>query len=104
MTRFDYIDSADFGELEGAVEDIINLMSIFNEWFQESHKTMRADRRPTQNDFATLWADAPRYDSLMSSICFDLADLKNTLKKESDRQLKAYKDALKAEQEADSEG
>lgn len=97
MTRFDYIDATNFGELEGAVEDIMNLMNIFNEWFQKSHKTIQVDRRLTQNDFAILWAEAPKYDSLLSSVCFNLDDLKKHLAKESDRQFKAYKDACKAE-------
>lgn len=41
MTRFDYVLPTDIGTLEGAVEDAVNLLSIFSEWFEESHKVMQ---------------------------------------------------------------
>lgn len=32
------LNDVDYGQLAGAVEDIHNLLSIFAEWFEESHK------------------------------------------------------------------
>ena len=81
MTRFDYVLPTDIGTLEGAVEDAVNLLSIFSEWFEESHKVMQ---------LATIWADAPKYDSLLSSVFFNLTDLQKTLKAESDRQYQEW--------------
>ena len=56
MTRFDYVLPTDIGTLEGAVEDAVNLLSIFSEWFEESHKVMQLDRSHTADDLATIWA------------------------------------------------
>lgn len=90
MTRFDYVLPTDIGTLEGAVEDAVNLLSIFSEWFEESHKVMQLDRSHTADDLATIWADAPKYDSLLSSVFFSLTDLQKTLKAESDRQYQEW--------------
>lgn len=90
MTRFDYVLPTDIGTLEGAVEDAVNLLSIFSEWFEESHKVMQLDRSHTADDLATIWADAPKYDSLLSSVFFNLTDLQKTLKAESDRQYQEW--------------
>ena len=50
MTRFDYVLPTDIGTLEGAVEDAVNLLSIFSEWFEESHKVMQPHRRRSCDD------------------------------------------------------
>ena len=60
------LNDVDYGQLAGAVEDIHNLLSIFAEWFEESHKVMQLDRSHTADDLATIWADAPKYVSVGS--------------------------------------
>lgn len=54
MTRFDYVLPTDIGTLEGAVEDAVNLLSIFSEWFEESHKVMQLDRSHTADTPPTI--------------------------------------------------
>lgn len=104
MIQFDSINASDLSDLECAATDIINLLNIFTEWFQYSHKAATEKREATYAELSELWADTPRYDSLLTSIYLYLSDLQKALKEASDAQSEAYKDALKAEREGDHEG
>lgn len=83
------LNDVDYGQLAGAVEDIHNLLSIFAEWFEESHKANYSDRSRTSNDIAFLWDAAPRYDSLLSAAICDVAELKDQLNELTDKQIAA---------------
>ena len=62
-----YLNDVDYGQLAGAVEHIHNLLTIFAEWFEESHKANDLDRSHTNGEIAFLWEASPRYDSLLDA-------------------------------------
>ena len=81
------LNDVDYGQLAGAVEDIHNLLSIFAEWFEESHKANNLDRSHTRDEITFLWEAAPRYDSLLSAAICDVAGLKDQLNELTDKQI-----------------
>ena len=87
------LNDVDYGQLAGAVEDIHNLLSIFAEWFEESHKANNLDRSHTRDEIAFLWEAAPRYDSLLSAAICDVAGLKDQLNELTDKQIAAMEAA-----------
>ena len=54
------LNDVDYGQLAGAVEHIQNLLTIFAEWFEESHKANNLDRSHTRDEIAFLWDASPR--------------------------------------------
>ena len=93
MTRFDYVLPTDIGTLEGAVEDAVNLLSIFSEWFEESHKANNLDRSHTRDEIAFLWEASPRYNSLLGAAMCDITGLKDQLNELTDKQIAAMEAA-----------
>ena len=89
------LNDVDYGQLAGAVEDIHNLLSIFAEWFEESHKANNLDRSHTRDEITFLWEAAPRYDSLLSAAICDVAGLKDKLNELTDKQIAAMEAARK---------
>lgn len=89
------LNDVDYGQLAGAVEDIHNLLSIFAEWFEESHKANNLDRSHTRDEITFLWEAAPRYDSLLSAAICDVAGLKDQLNELTDKQIAAMEAANK---------
>ena len=87
------LNDVDYGQLAGAVEDIHNLLSIFAEWFEESHKANNLDRSHTRDEITFLWEAAPRYDSLLSAAICDVAGLKDQLNELTDKQIAAMEAA-----------
>lgn len=87
------LNDVDYGQLAGAVEDIHNLLSIFAEWFEESHKANYADRSHTGDEIMFLWEAAPRYNSLLGAAMCDIAGLKDQLNELTDKQITAMEAA-----------
>nr|DAL89213.1 MAG TPA: hypothetical protein [Caudoviricetes sp.] len=90
-----YLNDVDYGQLAGAVEHIHNLLTIFAEWFEESHKANDLDRSHTNGEIAFLWEASPRYDSLLGAAICDVAGLKDQLNELSDKQVAAFMAARK---------
>lgn len=89
------LNDVDYGQLAGAVEDIHNLLSIFAEWFEESHKANYVDRSHTGDEIMFLWEAAPRYNSLLGAAMCDIAGLKDQLNELTDEQIAAMEAANK---------
>lgn len=89
------LNDVDYGQLAGAVEDIHNLLSIFAEWFEESHKANNLDRSHTRDEITFLWEAVPRYDSLLSAAICDVAGLKDQLNELTDKQIAAMEAAIR---------
>lgn len=70
----------------GGIENVLQLLSVFQDWFEESHKTDLIDRSHSENDISLLWNEAPNYESVFQAAVLDLTrirnDLENEIKKE----------------------
>lgn len=45
-----------------------NLLNIFANWFEETHKTDEIKRPRTERDVSRLWDEAPMYDSMLTAL------------------------------------
>lgn len=89
------LNDVDYGQLAGDVEHIHNLLTIFAEWFEESHKANELDRSHTNGEIVFLWEAAPRYNSLLGAAMCDIAGLKDQLNELTDKQIAAMEAANK---------
>ena len=87
------LNDVDYGQLAGAVEHIQNLLTIFEEWFEESHKANDLDRSHTRDEIAFLWEASPRYNSLLGAAMCDITGLKDQLNELTDKQIAAMEAA-----------
>lgn len=52
-----------------------NLLSIFANWFEETHKTDMIKRPRTERDVSRLWDEAPMYDSMLTALFASLTGM-----------------------------
>lgn len=62
-----------------------NLLNIFANWFEETHKTDNIKRPRTERDVSRLWDEAPMYDSMLTALFVSLTGME----KEVDEVLEA---------------
>ena len=71
----------------GGIENVLQLLSVFQDWFEESHKTDLIDRSHSENDISIMWNESPNYESVFQAAVLDLTrirnDLENEIKKET---------------------
>lgn len=52
-----------------------NLLNIFANWFEETHKTDDINRPRTERDVSRLWDEAPMYDSMLTALFASLTGM-----------------------------
>lgn len=52
-----------------------NLLNIFANWFEETHKTDEIKRPRTERDVSRLWDEAPMYDSMLTALFASLTGM-----------------------------
>lgn len=52
-----------------------NLLNIFANWFEETHKTDEIKRPRTERDASRLWDEAPMYDSMLTALFASLTGM-----------------------------
>ena len=52
-----------------------NLLNIFANWFEETHKTDNIKRSRTERDVSRLWDEAPMYDSMLTALFASLTGM-----------------------------
>lgn len=52
-----------------------NLLNIFSNWFEETHKTDDIKRPRTERDVSRLWDEAPMYDSMLTALFASLTGM-----------------------------
>ena len=52
-----------------------NLLNIFANWFEETHKTDNIKRPRTERDVSRLWDEAPMYDSMLTALFASLTGM-----------------------------
>lgn len=71
--------SYDVGLAIGQVENILQLLAVFSDWFEESHKTDTCDRTHTVSEVQIMWGDAPNFNAVLQAVERNLNDLRSDL-------------------------
>lgn len=66
----------------GGIENVLQLLAVFQEWFEDSHKTDCLDRSRTEDDISLLWNDSPNYGAVLQAAALDLTQIRNDLENE----------------------
>lgn len=71
--------SYDVGLAIGQVENTLQLLAVFFDWFEESHKTDTYERTHTVSEVQTMWGDAPNFNAVLQAVVRNLNDLRSDL-------------------------
>lgn len=66
----------------GGIENVLQLLAVFQEWFEDSHKTDCLDRSRTEDDVSLLWNDSPNYGAVLQAASLDLRRIQGDLEEE----------------------
>ena len=78
-----YVDILDvLSFTSGGIENVLQLLAVFQNWFTESHKTDQIDRSRDKNDVSLLWDESPNYESVLQAAELDLIRIHNELEDE----------------------
>lgn len=61
--------------VSGELRIMHDLLNIFANWFEETHKTDIIDRERTEQLVGQLWREAPMYSSLITALFASLTGL-----------------------------
>lgn len=61
--------------VSGELRTMHDLLNIFANWFEETHKTDELDRQRTDDLVSQLWREAPMYSSLLTALFASLTGL-----------------------------
>lgn len=61
--------------VSGELRVMHDLLNIFANWFDETHKTDMLNRERTERLVSQLWNEAPMYNSLITALFASLAGL-----------------------------
>lgn len=67
LTKISTVDVDDLDLLAGELEHAIDLLTVFSNWFEVSHKTDDRPRERTDKALEQAWIDAPMYMSVLRS-------------------------------------
>lgn len=70
--------SYDVGLAIGQVENTLQLLTVFSDWFEESHKTDTYERTHTEREEYIMWGDAPNF-AVLQAVVRNLNDLRADL-------------------------
>lgn len=71
--------SYDVGLAIGQVENTLQLLTVFSDWFEESHKTDTYERTRTEREEYIMWGDAPNFNAVLQAVVRNLNDLRADL-------------------------
>ena len=71
--------SYDVGLAIGQVENTLQLLAVFSDWFEESHKTDTYERTHTVSEVQIMWGDAPNFNAVLQAAVHNLNDLRSDL-------------------------
>lgn len=71
--------SYDVGLAIGQVENTLQLLTVFSDWFEESHKTDTYDRTHTEREQYIMLGDAPNFNAVLQAVVRNLNDLRADL-------------------------
>lgn len=61
--------------VSGELRTMHDLLNIFANWFEETHKTDMINRERTERLVSQLWNEAPMYNSLITALFASLTGL-----------------------------
>lgn len=61
--------------VSGELRTMHDLLNIFANWFEETHKTDMLNRERTERLVSPLWNEAPMYNSLITALFASLTGL-----------------------------
>lgn len=61
--------------VSGELRTMHDLLNIFANWFEETHKTDMLNRERTERLVSQLWNEAPMYNSLITALFASLTGL-----------------------------
>ena len=61
--------------VSGELRVMHDLLNIFANWFDETHKTDELDRQRTDDLVSQLWRESPMYSSLLTALFASLTGL-----------------------------
>ena len=67
LTKISTVDVDDLSTLAGELEHAIDLLAVFSNWFETSHKTDDRPRERTNRALEQAWVEAPMYMSVLRS-------------------------------------
>mgnify|MGYP006978915657 FL=1 len=67
LTKISTVDVDDLDFLAGELEHALDLLTVFSNWFEMSHKTDDKPRERTDKDLEQAWIEAPMYMSVLRS-------------------------------------
>ena len=67
LTKISTVDVDDLSTLAGELEHAIDLLAVFSNWFETSHKTDDRPREQTNRALEQAWIEAPMYMSVLRS-------------------------------------
>lgn len=71
--------SYDVGLAIGQVENTLQLLTVFSDWFMDSHKTDTYERTHTVREDQIMWSDAPNFNAVLQAVVRNLNDLRSDL-------------------------
>ena len=71
--------SYDIGLATGQVEIVLQLLAVFSDWFEESHKTDTYVRTHSADEISVLWGDAPNFNAVLQTAVRNLNELHTEL-------------------------
>lgn len=72
--------------VSGELQVMHNLLNIFANWFEETHKTDEVSRERTEQDSSRIWSEAPMYDSILCTLFGSISKMENEVNAVLDEQ------------------
>lgn len=90
MMQVRKITRADF-ELDmvsAELQTMRNLLNVFSNWFEETHKTDDINRPRSEREVSRLWDEAPMYDSILCALFGAISGLEKEVNNTIDETMK----------------
>lgn len=69
----------------GGIENVLQLLTVFQNWFQESHKTDSIDRSHDEDDIFLMWSDSPNYEAVLQTAELNLRRIRDEIDDELEK-------------------
>ena len=86
ITRADF----ELDMVSAELQTMRNLLNVFSNWFEETHKTDDLIRPRNERDVSRLWDEAPMYDSILCTLFGSISGLEkevNAIIDESNKEI-----------------
>lgn len=74
--------------VSGELQTMHNLLNIFANWFEETHKTDDISRPRSEKEVSRLWDEAPMYDSILCALFGTISGLEKEVNNVIDESVK----------------